>query len=622
MHYRWKVAGSRSRLAKQGLTVLLAVALLGGIQPAISTTTARAAGTCSPVSVPGSQTAPSGAFDTASNVIATYDHARQAEGCSVTLSIDATSFPTASPQMQILMLYNAERRDRGLPTLQLDSALMSQIDLNHSREMAQYNYFAHVSPINQPTGAFDRLFVNPAISGHWSSVGENIAAGYAEAARAVYDFMYQDAGDSWTHRENILGWTGSAFGQFNWVGIGLTSGSGQYGTYYTTDFLQGASWNPYAPPAGTDTAPPTLSAPVITSGSAGGTVTAQVTNVQDTGAGAGEAGVTGVVFYGNTLTTSNTVSATQSSTYPGTWSASFSLPSGATLHAVAVDGSGNYRDCVAGSTSCGSSTATATPIPAATATPTSTPQPTATATATATPTSTPQPTATATATATPTSTPKPTATVSATATPTSTPAPTSTTLFSTSFESGQRQPSWTSTVDGSGGGLAQVTGICCGLTGPEMAVRQERAHTGSVALMYSGSDSSGSQSYAYDKVFDLTSTPITVQSTTTLSYWIFPQSSSTAPVPVSGSNSSCVAVDLVFSDGSTLRDSGAVDQNGVRMHPAYQCLHLALDTWNHVTSVIGTRVSGKAISRINVGYDQPGNTGGYRGYIDDISITK
>jgi hypothetical protein len=137
--------------------------------------------------------------------------------------------------------------------------------------------------------------------------------------------------------------------------------------------------------------------------------------------------------------------------------------------------------------------------------------------------------------------------------------------------------------------------------------------------MYSGFDHSARKSYAYLKVFDLSSRPITVEPGTTLSYWIYPESSRTNRV-ASGSNSTCVAIDLFFSDHTTLRNSGAVDQNGQRVHPAYQCRHLKLDTWNYVTSDIGAVLAGKTILGINVGYDQPANTGGYRGYIDDIAI--
>lgn len=49
------------------------------------------------------------------------------------------------------------------------------------------------------------------------------------------------------------------------------------------------------------------------------------------------------------------------------------------------------------------------------------------------------------------------------------------TEFSSGFESGQPQPTWTNTVDSSAG----VGGYCCGLTGMESGTRTEAAHTGS-----------------------------------------------------------------------------------------------------------------------------------------------
>ncbi len=137
--------------------------------------------------------------------------------------------------------------------------------------------------------------------------------------------------------------------------------------------------------------------------------------------------------------------------------------------------------------------------------------------------------------------------------------------------------------------------------------------------MYSGMDTSATSSYAYLKVFDLGTRNIVVGPTTTLSYWIYPQSHTSNGL-VSGGNSGCVAVDLVFTDNTTLHTAGAVDQAGNPLTPSAQCGHLTLDTWNHVTSTIGTVTSGKTIVRLDVGYDQPANTGGYRGYIDDISI--
>jgi hypothetical protein len=154
-----------------------------------------------------------------------------------------------------------------------------------------------------------------------------------------------------------------------------------------------------------------------------------------------------------------------------------------------------------------------------------------------------------------------------------------------------------------------VGGYCCGLTGPESSVRQETAHTGIKALMYSGNDQSATTSYTYNRVFDVN---IPVVSNTQLSYWIYPQ----------GSNAKFVAIELMFTDGSNLRDSGAVDQFGVRVHPTYQGNggQLVTNAWNRVLSNIGATKAGKTIDRILVAYDRPANTGYFRGYVDDIVI--
>jgi hypothetical protein len=195
--------------------------------------------------------------------------------------------------------------------------------------------------------------------------------------------------------------------------------------------------------------------------------------------------------------------------------------------------------------------------------------------------------------------------------------------FSSGFESADPAPTWTDTVDTSGGGLSNVTGLCCGLTGPEAGIRTgETAHTGSGSLMYSGSAQGGSSVYAYLKIYDLGSAPLAIGNSKTLSYWIYPQSNATSSWVTAGSDdSSCVAVDMIFTDGNTLRDSGAVDQNGNGIHPAKQCGHLTLDAWNHVTVNLAANNANKEISRILVGYDDPNSTGGYRGYIDDLTIT-
>ncbi|MDI1462750.1 GH92 family glycosyl hydrolase [Catellatospora sp. KI3] len=177
--------------------------------------------------------------------------------------------------------------------------------------------------------------------------------------------------------------------------------------------------------------------------------------------------------------------------------------------------------------------------------------------------------------------------------------------FSSGFEAGDTQPTWTNTSETS----ANIGGYCCALTAMESGTRTERGHTGTASLMYSGNDLSTTSSYSYQRIFDV---DVSVSPTTTLSYWVFPQSGGHLDV----------AVDLLFTDGTHLRDSGAVDQHGVRVHPTFQGggSVLSFDTWNFVTSNIGANVAGKTIDQILIGYDQPLNTGTFRGYFDDIQL--
>lgn len=311
---------------------------------------------CTPQStLPSDVANPPAAFDTGANVIANFNFARQQEGCTVSLNIDPAAYDAATPQMQMLLLFNAERQDRGLPALQLDSTLLSQISLNHSKEFVQYNYFAHPSAINQPGGKNDsisRVTVNPAVNGHNTNCcAEIIAAGQTTPAEAVYDWMYQDSSSSWGHRQNILGFNAGIdanAGHYTWVGIGIATG-GSFGVYYTADFLEDSAATPYTPPATADTQAPTLKPPTVVDAN-----TVQVTGVQDdSDGGTGAAGVTSVVFYVGAAADANgnfqTVVATLNN---GTWTATLAVTDPTMLHVVAVDGSGNFTDCVAGGATC------------------------------------------------------------------------------------------------------------------------------------------------------------------------------------------------------------------------------------------------------------------------------
>ena len=200
--------------------------------------------------------------------------------------------------------------------------------------------------------------------------------------------------------------------------------------------------------------------------------------------------------------------------------------------------------------------------------------------------------------------------------------------FSTGLESGQPGLNWTNTVSATapGGGLLNVGGVCCSLTGPELFVGDDsRAHSGSKIVLYSGKDTNATNSYAYTKAFGPSDIFVTPQ--TKLSYWIYPQSKANSFNYAEGTNSTCVAVDLILTDNfdasqKALRDSGATDRNNRSIHPAQQCNQLVLDKWNYVEVPLGAVANGKQISQIDVGYDQPANTGGYRGWVDDVRIVE
>jgi predicted GH43/DUF377 family glycosyl hydrolase len=191
------------------------------------------------------------------------------------------------------------------------------------------------------------------------------------------------------------------------------------------------------------------------------------------------------------------------------------------------------------------------------------------------------------------------------------------TAFQTGFEHGQPMPDWIDSVDSErgGGGIANVAAYGSA-TGPESSVRQEVNHDGTDALVYSGRATGAADDHADMRLFDRSTHPVPVRGDTTLSYWIYPQANSSTAPNVTGDNSSCVAVDTVFTDGTALNDRADSP-----LTPASQCGTLQLDHWNHVSVDLGQATANKQIARIDLGYDQPGSTGGYRGYIDDIAIT-
>jgi len=133
------------------------------------------------------------------------------------------------------------------------------------------------------------------------------------------------------------------------------------------------------------------------------------------------------------------------------------------------------------------------------------------------------------------------------------------------------------------------------------------AHSGNTAIRYSGS-TTGPAAYCYMYAY---SVKITVSSNTLLSYWIYPQQD----------NGRYVAVDLHCTDGTTLSQTAAVDQDGVAVAPTNgHGGSIPVGAWSNSRCHIGRWLAGKTIDKIWIGYARQNSTGQYRGYVDDLLI--
>ena len=94
----------------------------------------------------------------------------------------------------------------------------------HSADMAAKNYFSHTS---QDGTSFSARITQSGYA--WSSIGENIAAGYATPAAVVAGWLASPG-----HCKNIMS------ASFSELGVGYATG-GSYGTYWTQDFGRPAS---------------------------------------------------------------------------------------------------------------------------------------------------------------------------------------------------------------------------------------------------------------------------------------------------------------------------------------------------------------------------------------------
>ncbi|WP_411789942.1 CAP domain-containing protein [Halobacillus rhizosphaerae] len=123
-------------------------------------------------------------------------------------------------EKKVVQLVNDERAKQGLDPLKMNNRLSGLAHMK-SKDMADNNYFSHTSPTyGSPFEMMKQFDFN------YRTAGENIAAGQRTPESVVQGWM-----NSPGHRANILNES------FTQIGVGYVEGSGQYGTYWTQEFI-------------------------------------------------------------------------------------------------------------------------------------------------------------------------------------------------------------------------------------------------------------------------------------------------------------------------------------------------------------------------------------------------
>jgi uncharacterized protein YkwD len=153
-----------------------------------------------------------------------WDHLPTYTGCGGVFGVASSS---ESYEWEVVRLVNQERTGRGHAPLKRVSSL-DDAARYHARDMADDNYFDHDSYDRSGGDLVHACSWSARVGSYytgWSSLGENIAAGYSTPASVMNGWM-----NSSGHRANILS-TG-----YREIGVGYYQGGGYYGRYWAQDF--------------------------------------------------------------------------------------------------------------------------------------------------------------------------------------------------------------------------------------------------------------------------------------------------------------------------------------------------------------------------------------------------
>ena len=180
--------------------------------------------------------------------------------------------------------------------------------------------------------------------------------------------------------------------------------------------------------------------------------------------------------------------------------------------------------------------------------------------------------------------------------------------FKTGFEPGEPQPAADSIAQ-RGGGIRSVSKPLCRVADaphlPQASAPAGGYAGGKRALRVSGIADDPAYSHVYFRLFE---EAVGIAADSVLSYWIRP----------ANERGRCIGLDLLFADGSTLRDSGAKTADGRGVHPGNP--RGEVGKWTKIAIPLGHAHAGKAIAAILVAYDSRAGGGPFEAWIDDIAL--
>ena len=177
--------------------------------------------------------------------------------------------------------------------------------------------------------------------------------------------------------------------------------------------------------------------------------------------------------------------------------------------------------------------------------------------------------------------------------------------FYSGFENGQPRALQNVAADGKSMAAAAASADGIGMENVISTVRSGAGRNGGAAFVLSGKRAKTGHVYVYRRIFDV---KIPVNADTVLRYWMKPENAA----------STQGGIDLLLSDGTFLRGTSAISEDGIILHPTVS--KGIIGAWAPFESRIGRWLKGKTIVAILAAHDTEAGIGTFQIAFDDIEI--